>query len=813
LALEIPRPVSADSPDCLRDTRAHTMKRNWSFGFLILLAMAGANGISRAQDTPPPPALSTSTVTAIPLEDVPMQADSAYSSLNAVEADLASDRATGPIKKDLPLISREINSRSEETSRLLAASPSLARLARLENGWHAMEKNFDQWQRDIARRTGQLEKYGTMLSQLDQTWELTLAAARNPTTPAPVLQSIQAVVEAIQQTVKNLETKRRELLVLEGSVTREDARVDREIERVSREYKEALDHIFWRDSPPIWKVAAQTSKTPATAREGQHSLATQITGLHAYAERQAHKFFIHAVILLVLFLCFYWMRRRLPSPGAAVPEGLPSAVTILEVPFAAAVILSLLASLAIYREAPRLLWAIWGAAALVPTVVIVRRLIAPAVYPILYVLVGFYALDQVREVVAVLPLVSRILFVGQMAAGALAMAWFVRHLRKVGTSAGPLSGLLLIASRVALILFVAAFFTDFFGLVNLGTLIGHAVLQSADLGVIFYALVQILEGLWEFSLHVGPISRLKFIQNHRDVLRQRMLEILKLAAWCFWGLYTLALLKLRDPLMAYSEEILNYNLALGSFSITPGHIVSFGMTIWLALLVSRFLRFILEEDIYPRFHVRAGLPYAISTLLHYVVLTIGFFLAVAALGFDMTKFTILAGAFGVGVGFGTQNIINNFVSGLIVLFERPIKVGDVIQVADASGIVERIGIRATTIRTTNGSEIVIPNGSLISNNVTNWTSLSGQREISLPVSVASGADPKQVMDLLKSVAAGDPRIAKDPAPQVYFIKYSPASLDFELRAWTEHVHHVVQLQSDLALSVNTALMKANLALK
>src|SRR6202043_2279753 len=127
-----------------------------------------------------------------------------------------------------------------------------------------------------------------------------------------------------------------------------------------------------------------------------------------------------------------------------------------------------------------------------------------------------------------------------------------------------------------------------------------------------------------------------------------------------------------------------------------------------AFLVSKFLRFLLEEDVYQHFRLERGLPYAISTMLHYSILLVGFFVALGALGIDLTKITILAGAFSVGIGFGLQNVINNFVSGLILLFERPIKIGDVIKVSGVVGEVRRIGIRASVIRSADGSEVIVP---------------------------------------------------------------------------------------------------------
>ena len=140
-------------------------------------------------------------------------------------------------------------------------------------------------------------------------------------------------------------------------------------------------------------------------------------------------------------------------------------------------------------------------------------------------------------------------------------------------------------------------------------------------------------------------------------------------------------------------------------------------------------------------------------MIHYAILLIGFFVALAALGGDITKVTILAGAFTVGVGFGLQTVINNFVCGLILLFERPIKVGDVVQIDSDIGEVRRIGIRACVIRTTDSSEVIVPNGLIISNKVTNWTFSDRYRAVEVPVSAARGVAPQPVIELLKSVAA------------------------------------------------------------
>ena len=181
--------------------------------------------------------------------------------------------------------------------------------------------------------------------------------------------------------------------------------------------------------------------------------------------------------------------------------------------------------------------------------------------------------------------------------------------------------------------------------------------------------------------------------------------------------------------------------------------------------MSTFIRFVLREDVYPHTRLTRGMSYAISSLLNYVIVALGFLLALGALGLDLTKVTVLAGAFGVGIGFGLQSVVNNFVSGLILLFERPVHVGDIIEVGDISGEVSRIGIRASTLRTWQGAEIIVPNAQLVTDQVTNWTLSDRTRRIDLPVGVDYGSAPDKVVEVLEAVARAHPQIMQTPRPR------------------------------------------------
>ena len=426
-----------------------------------------------------------------------------------------------------------------------------------------------------------------------------------------------------------------------------------------------------------------------------------------------------------------------------------------------------------------------------------------------------YFVGQLRLLAASLPHSGRLLFLGQMLGGSLFLIWLLRSWH-LPTAAAETHGRLWRGIRaiaiIGLIILPAAFLANIFGYVNLGNLLGIIFLKSVFVAAMLYTAIRILEGLIIIALQVRPLGSLRVVSLHRPMLQRRTYRVLEFLAFLFWLSLILNFFGLLTPLTATTRAALNANLGIGSLNISVHSILAFLIAIWASFLVSRFLRFLLEEDVYHHFHLAPGIPYATSTMLHYAILLLGFFIALGALGIDLTKITILAGALSVGIGFGLQNVINNFVSGLILLFERPIKMGDMIEVSGIAGEVRRIGIRASVIRTADGSEVIVPNGSLISSNVTNWTFSDVLRAIEVSVNVVGGADPQRVFELLKSTAAGHPGVAKEPSPQAYVVNFTAGAVTFQLRVWTDRYNEWAQLRSDLSVAVNDALVREKIAI-
>lgn len=228
---------------------------------------------------------------------------------------------------------------------------------------------------------------------------------------------------------------------------------------------------------------------------------------------------------------------------------------------------------------------------------------------------------------------------------------------------------------------------------------------------------------------------------------------------------------------------------LGNTPVTFASIVQFLILITLVMLAAQLVRRGLRERVLSRMPIGVGLKDAIARLVSYVFLVLGVIIILQTLGFDLTTLTVLAGALGVGIGFGLQNIVNNFVSGLIILTERPIQVGDRVEVGGTEGNVVRIGGRSTTIQTNDNIHLIIPNSEFISGRVVNLSYGDPKVRIRIPFGVGYDSDPRQVEKLALEVAAAQGSVLTDPGPTVRFIEFGDNSLNFELRAWTIELAH------------------------
>ena len=759
-----------------------------------------------AEEKTPVPATAPPPPAAIPVTEVATRAAEVLNLLPTLTAQMTPSSQLRAIVSQLPEMSENIEKGLAGIGQFLRGQPSLAMIAAQEQTWRARQLQTAAWLTLLTQRATQLQATLDQLAGLQATWRRTGDTAQAANAPEAIFHQIQAVLTAIQSTETPFQAQRAIVLDLQSRVAQEVARCGTALGFFAEAERMAMGGFLTRDSPPIWS-AEQWRQARATfsARIVDVSVARREI-LVQYIQDSSKGFPLHVAAIVILMMLMCAARRRVRRWTAA-GERVSPAMEVFDRPYAAALMLPLLYVSAPTSGVPSTVRQGFMVLGLVPVLRLTWSAVDRRVVPGLSIVALLFTLDTVRQSYAGTPGFEQAILALEMIAGIMSLAYALAHgelRRPAGTAPPERLQALQKGAILILAIFCVALLADIFGFLRLARLLASGVIAGGALALMLYAGFRVLNGLTALALHVWPMRLLQSVRRHQDLLNRRISLVLRCGVIGAWAVRMLDYVGLFQPTISFGTAILEARLQRGSMSLSLGDVLDFVLTVWVAYLLSAFIRFILQEDVYPRINLQRGITYAVSSLLNYIIVAVGFVLGLGALGIDLGKLTILAGAFGVGIGFGLQSVVNNFVSGLILLFERPIHVGDAVEVGAVSGEVRRIGIRASTVRTWQGAEIIVPNAQLVTEQLTNWTLSDRLRRIDLPVGVNYGAPPRKVMEMLETVARAHPGVLQNPAPQAYFTGFGDSSINFELRAWTGDFGRWYQIRSELAVAVYDA---------
>jgi potassium-dependent mechanosensitive channel len=782
--------------------------------FLFLSAIGGKAAEQKPTEAPKTPAPTTPTATlapssppVIPVEEVAMQATQVGNLIRGFAKNVAASDEIETIRKFLPQISADTALELKSTTDILNEQPSLETLQAQEQIWQHKLSQLTEWLNLLTDRATKLQVALTQLKKLQETWTKTRDSEESAKAPPSIVQQIDTTLASIQAAQQPHQAQRDEILNLQSQIAEQVASCSTALAQIAGLQQVAVGGFFRRGSLPLWngdlgaRVKNLLDRLPdiAALYRGQMLLYVR----SPFMPR-------HVAIFIVLLLVLLAARRQVGQQKATGTR--PSYVTtVFDHVFAAALLVTLMVATSPASPVPITLKRLFSIAALVPIIVVTRGVLPSIVIPAVYALAILFAIDTVRQAVAGAPSIGQGILALEAVAGIAVLGWLLVYgARKAARGLLQTNTLRRLATAVVLLDLAIGLVAAAFGYMRLARLAIPGVLAGGALALELYASVQVAIGMVACAFRVWPLRLLHMIEHHRDLLERRVYLFLLWIVAVAWLSRYLDYLGLLNPAWDLITEFVNTRFERGSISTSVGDIAAFFLTVLAAYLLSAFIRFVLQEDVYPRTRIAAGQSYALSSLLNYTVLAVGFVVALAVLGMDLTKITVLAGAFGVGLGFGLQSVVNNFVSGLILLFERPIHVGDMVQVGNLQGRVRRIGIRASVVLTAQGAEIIVPNAQLITEQVTNWTLSDQLRRNDLPVGVNYGAEPKKVIELLEGVARAHPKVLQNPAPRCLFMSYGDSSINFELRAWTEYTDSG-QVRSDLTVAIYDAVYAAGMS--
>ncbi|MDF1572736.1 MAG: mechanosensitive ion channel [Bacteroidales bacterium] len=662
----------------------------------------------------------------------------------------------------------------------------------------------------IRSNLSETQEAAGLINRSKKRWQLTSEKVTRQNSPEAIQRRVQNILRRSDSINLLLQSDIDFLLTQADRIT--DQQIGLEQFEMDLEAFKSLSgsQILRRDAAPIW-VRLGTGERDVFSQYLDQVIADFRQDTQLVLSKYTGNLFGAFVLFVVLLILVFWIRGHLTEKNLKARAARFNLYLreIFLMPVEVALILTLYLTRLMIPDLPNSYRAILSILSIYPIIRISIDILPSKFNRYLLEFTAAYLLMRVLNVVYDQTLLSRLmLLLTQALAGFFLVRFLVENrklLRRSDTFGGSLIKFAGIAAGVMLGLSLIG---NLVGIYGLSEYITSGIIQSSFLVLTTYVGFHVSAALVYLLLSSALLKKSNLIRDQFRYIFRRLYHLLKVLFVFSWFYITLYYFNAREAFTEGIITFLNRPLQIGKVEdLTLMSIVLFIFVIWLAMFISRIARYVLQDEVFTRVEVKKGMPGTIIMLVRIAIVSIGFMLAAAAAGMELSNLTIILGAFSVGIGFGLQNIFNNLVSGLILVFERPIKEGDTVEVNTLLGEVKRIGIRSSIVRTYDGAEVIVPNGTLISNELINWTLSDAHRRLDIRAGVAYGTDPERVLKILLDAANENDRAMKDPEPRAFFIGFGDSSLNFRLLVWSD-LEHRLQLESELKVAINRKLKEA-----
>ena len=766
------------------------MRETRSLFLVALLVLCIPMALPAQESTTPPPTNETpppeeeKKPEAVPITELSSRLAAAQLRLREIEESASQVKEAAAILEAIASFGETLEERQAQFESRPLESYTLKALEEMKVSWRTMGGEVTGWEKLIAARLAQLDGFDKEIEVMRTTWQETSQDPRAADYPLEITEQIAQLLAEFEVADAAVSKRTEVVLSKQKLVTGFRVDINESIKQIETVAEEKRGSLFTLDSPPVWEVLAgdTTGISVVEQTSGKEERRSLGESALAFFLQYAGRVTIHILLTIALGLLLWRMRRR-AFTFETEDVDLQNALRILKRPFAAAILLLWMTPGRTYDHAPFVIFELMAVVVLAAAAILVRAMVPKQVLRYVYAVFAIGVLEHLNTVITTNTVTHRLNTAGiTMLVLALVVFWNVRGSARANLPSGWSSYTWVL--RPFAWLLAGALMALVIGASALGELCSYGLIYTIFYGVAIFVTVRTFEASLLLLLRVHGDRFPRFVSHHRKLVGRRIVAAVRLAAVAWWLFASLEEFRLFQPVWHEITETVVREWTVGQVSFSVAGILLFFVVLWVASLLSRFIRFVLQEDVLPRLPIRRGLPNTILLMVNYGIMALGIIIALASLGLETSQFTVIAGALGVGVGFGLQNLVNNFVSGLILMFERPVQIGDTVEVGNLTGSVKRIGIRASVIRTFSGSEVIVPNGDLVSGQVINWTLSDQNRRLELYVGVKYGSDPNRVIEVLMKAIEGNTRLMQDPEPYVVFLGFGDSSLDFELRAWT-----------------------------
>jgi potassium efflux system protein len=781
---------------------------------LVLLWLTLGLGLAASAQTltTPPANASTSSSNAVDSAlaiapgDIPSRADADEKFLLAVQRRIQLTDEVRRIEHSLSRQTQGLDRLDERTERNDLTQLSVQRLESLERHWLLKERTLVHTRAELSELTNAASEDAAELAARRAAWQ---ATHDQPYLSPALVQRSAELIASIDRAQTALGKPLVKLLDLGRKSNALSLQVQRGGAAVATKVAEQDRRLVSIDMPPLWQAIMEAdAQQPMTAglRRNLEIETAFARDFDASNARLLPALGVAAVLLLPLV---YWFKRRGRKLIAAGQLG-EHALRALARPWAAWLLLVAAIAVVYGLQGPNLRQQLVMLLAWIPVLALLQRSMLNLLGPWSYLSALFYFFNAVISLLIGNPLLYRLLLLVLNLLMLLTLAMHLLRSRRRGAqgeSRFESGSWRLVAWTACLVLAVAAL-SNLIGNISLSAMLVSATLNSSYAALAIYAASKVVVALAQVLLAGQTVARL--VERYSSSLSPATTTVGRVLLIGAWLVFTLQSFRVYRPVSTFAVTVMTSSFQIGELSLSLGSLVSFVLATMLAFWLAKTIRQVLAEDILPGLALPRGVGNSVSSLSYYVVLFLGLLAALAAAGFQVGQLTLVLGALSVGIGFGLQDVVRNFVAGLILMFERPLQRGDTVEVAGILGQVREIGLRATIVTTFEGADVVVPNGMLLADKMINWTLNGTRRRFDLNISTRYDQDPQRTMDLLVEIARSCSNVAATPAPTCIMTGLAPGELQFNVRAWTKDFGDWLGARTELAKKIRDGLAEAGI---
>ncbi len=694
---------------------------------------------------------------------------------------------------------------------IMTTLPSMTyqRLENLIRAWNNYKNRFEIIQETLMKRISEIESVKDELTEEFQIWEKMSEVLEQGDLPEELKQTVDTALVVLNITIANTNERADTLLLVRSKQTQLNLLIDEMIRIMEEEQKVFQSNYFIIDSKPIWSSLGSTTQFENTSSYFKRESTESFIILKTYLRSNGVIVLIQLLFVIILIIGFILISRVWPTNELnSNSKRETQAGYIIRHPFFSSLLISIIISAFFYTNRPLVLGDFFVALLMICSLVLLPGLVTNKIKIPLILLLTLFLLNVIQDYLPNQSFANRmIIFIQSLAI--LSLIFISNkiknefHLKRTGERF--FNGFI----RVFGLLMIIAFITNIIGSVKLSDFLISSTIGTLTFSVIVITIVIILNSMIIILIKGKKARSIPLYEPLKNLIDRRIRPLINWGGLILWFYAALVYFRLLKPFQDLIGRIMDTEFIIASVAISIGAIISFFLIVFFTFIIVRFVKNILKDEWVSKSSLPRGTADAVSMLIRYTIVAFGVYLALKSIGLNLNRIGFMAGALGVGIGFGLQSVVLNFLAGLILSFEKPIHVGDIIEVDQYMGRVTEIGVRASKVLTWNGSEVIVPNGALISNKVVNWTLANEKRRLEITIKTAFDADPEKVIEILTEVAGQHPNTLNQPAPMAVFNGYESVALDYTLYCWVEF-NVSLSTKSDIAIGAFKALAAAGI---